>query len=444
MQDNGYTYDYFSPDFLTADGVYYNAETGTLEQAGYQAIVLWQEQLALDGAKALLDLAKQGMKVVVVDGAAVQTPYNDGGEAALADVMAEMKALPNVYSAKDADDAARVLQSAGVKPYAGFAEPNRQLLTQTRRDGDTAYLYVYNYCDGSYVPVWSQGEKQDTHGDTITTEMVVDGTWIPYQLDAWTGETKRLGVYRHENGSTIFPLTLDYGDVALFVFRACEADSELHAVETNAADVCSDGSSLSAKVTASGEYQAQLSSGETRQFAAQVPDAFEITDWDVTVMKHTASEQVNERTETLFGQTITETQVATDITPVTLHLDALKTWNEIPELGERTVGQATYKAVFQWDGTADGAYIDFGPMSESMQVFINGEKTGDLSMTNAVMDITPWLKSGENTIALLYSSSLANAGGGAGGGDWYGYRYGLQAYGPAQAVVHPYCLIPLD
>lgn len=160
MQDNGYTYDYFSPDFLTADGVYYHAETGTLEQAGYQAIVLWQEQLALDGAKALLDLAKQGMKVVVVDGAAVQTPYNDGGEAALADVMAEMKALPNVYSAKDADDVARVLQSAGVKPYAGFAEPNRQLLTQTRRDGDTEYLYVYNYCDGSYVSVWSQGESR--------------------------------------------------------------------------------------------------------------------------------------------------------------------------------------------------------------------------------------------------------------------------------------------
>lgn len=72
LQDNGYTYDYFSPDFLTADGVYYNAETGTLEQAGYQAIVLWQEQLALDGAKALLDLAQQGMKVVVVDGAAVR------------------------------------------------------------------------------------------------------------------------------------------------------------------------------------------------------------------------------------------------------------------------------------------------------------------------------------------------------------------------------------
>lgn len=35
-------------------------------------------------------------------------------------------------------------------------------------------------------------------------------------------------------------------------------------------------------------------------------------------------------------------------------------------------------------------------------------------MTNAVMDITPWLKNGENTIELLYSSSLANAGGGHG------------------------------
>ena len=45
------------------------------------------------------------------------------------------------------------------------------------------------------------------------------------------------------------------------------------------------------------------------------------------------------------------------------------------------------------------------------------------------------------SIGMLFMSMYR---GGAGGGDWYGYRYGLQAYGPAQAVVHPYCLIPLD
>lgn len=82
-------------------------------------------------------------------------------------------------------------------------------------------------------------------------------------------------------------------------------------------------------------------------------------------------------------------------------------------------------------------------MSESMQVFING-KNGRPEHDESGHGHHAVAENGENTIALLYSSSLANAGGGAGGGDWYGYRYGLQAYGPAQAVVHPYCLIPLD
>ncbi|MFR4292040.1 MAG: hypothetical protein ACLT74_02780 [Christensenellales bacterium] len=52
-----------------------------------------------------------------------------------------------------------MLQSAGVNLTRAL--PSRTAgLTQTRRDGDTEYLYVYNYCNGSYVPVWSQGESR--------------------------------------------------------------------------------------------------------------------------------------------------------------------------------------------------------------------------------------------------------------------------------------------
>ena len=442
LQDNGYTYDYFSPDFLTAEGVSFNPETGTLEQAGYKAIVLWQDCLTLEGAKALLDMAKQGLKVVVVDGAATVTPYNDGGEEELAAVLTELKALPTTAAAATADGVLAALQSLGVEPYVGFTGENRQLLTQTRRDGDTEYLYVYNYCDGSYVSAWTQGAEEDTHGDTITTEMVVEGTWIPYSINAWTGETARLGTYRHEDGKTIFSIFLDYGDIALYAFRACEPDAELHAVSADT-DVRSDGTVLTAVATTTGAYTALLSDGAKKAFSAEVPEAFDITGWEVTVNCWTPSETVNERTETLFDQTITETQVATEITPVSLHLDTLQTWDQIPEIGAYAVGQATYTATFDWDGSADGAYLDFGSLVESMEVTINGTRTGDLSMTNPVLDITPYLVQGENTISLLYSSSLTNITGAKDSGDWYGYRYGLQSYGPAQAVVRPYSLVLL-
>ena len=54
LQDNGYTYDYFSPDFLYDDSVSFNEETQTIESAGYKAIVLYQDWLDVKGAERIL------------------------------------------------------------------------------------------------------------------------------------------------------------------------------------------------------------------------------------------------------------------------------------------------------------------------------------------------------------------------------------------------------
>ena len=54
LQDNGYTYDYLSPDLLTAEGVYFDPETKTVELAGYKALVIYQRWLDADGAQLIL------------------------------------------------------------------------------------------------------------------------------------------------------------------------------------------------------------------------------------------------------------------------------------------------------------------------------------------------------------------------------------------------------
>lgn len=161
LQDNGYTYDYFSPEFLSVDGVYFDQETRTLEPAGYKALVIWQQWLEIDGAQRILELAQEGLPVVILDGAASQTPFFDGQDEALAGVMAEMKALPNVrvatveglapeefyrYFTEEPvgfeDNVLDMLHELDVYPYAAFEEPNHQLLTQSRVDEDgSMYLY---------------------------------------------------------------------------------------------------------------------------------------------------------------------------------------------------------------------------------------------------------------------------------------------------------------
>ncbi len=402
LQDAGYTYDYFSPDFLTAGGVSFDPERRTLEQAGYKVLVVWQETLTLDGARALLSLAEQGMPVILLDGAAASSPYAADDAAALAETVTALRALPSVTEAADAEAVLPALQALGIAPYAGFMAPNHQLLTQSREDEGVRYLYVHNYCDGSYMGAWSGGEAQDDHGGSITTEMAVDGIFVPYEINAWSGRVSRLGTYRHENGRTVFPITLAYNNIALYALNPCEAESEAH-VETRA-----------------------------------MLEGRDITGWQVTVERWTAGEDRDVREETLFGRTVTESAVRTVRTEIPVTLDTLTGWDRMPGVGPDAVGQARYTACFDWDGSADGAYIDFGVVLESMRVTLNGQTVEGVSMTSGLVDVTPWLITGENRIEIDYSSNLSNAIGSGVPAGWVGYHTGKQSYGPQQAVLIPY------
>ena len=402
LQDAGYTYDYFSPDFLTAEGVSFDSERKTLEQAGYKALVVWQENLTLDGAHALLSLAGQGMPVILLDGAAAGSPYASDDAAALAETVTALRMLPNVREAADAEAVLPALQSLGIEPYAGFTAPNHQLLTQSREEEGVRFLYVHNYCDGSYMGTGSDGGKQDDHGASITTEMAVDGTFVPYEINAWSGRVSRLGSYRHENGRTLFPITLDYNNIALYAMKPCEAESEPHT--------------------------------ETRTAL----EGRDITGWQAEVERWTAGEEKDIREETLFGQTVTESAVRTTRTVVSVSLDTLVGWDQMPGVGPDAVGRAHYTACFDWDGSADGAYIDFGKVLESMRVTLNGQNVEGVSMTSGLVDITPWLISGENRVEIDYSSNLSNAIGSGVPAGWTGYHTGRQSYGPQQAVLIPY------
>ena len=156
------------------------------------------------------------------------------------------------------------------------------------------------------------------------------------------------------------------------------------------------------RFTSSGDHAVALSDGWEITLTCDVPAAAPITDWQAAFELWSAADTRTARTETLNGKTVTETAVDTVITPVSLTLDTLTGWDKIPEVGPDAVGQGTYTAAFQWDGSADGAYIDFGSLVESMTVYVNGKKADDVSMTTPVLDIGELLQAGENTIELRY------------------------------------------
>ncbi len=494
LQDNGYTYDYLSPDLLKADGVYFDETTKTIELAGYKAIVIYQNWLDPDGARQILDWAKKGLKVVIMENAAKRTPFNDGRDAELAATLAELKTLDTVrvaeiydasedfdyfdYVAEGYDDGVyEALQELGVRPYAEYIEPNHQLLTQSREDKDgNRYLYAYNYCPNDYHENSSiESVKTEDHGTNIQTEIKVDGMFVPYAIDAWSGEVTEIANYYYENGQTVFPIDLDYGNIALFAFEKVD-EEKLHVTDTNAASayMAEDGAVI--RATKSGDYYAVTNDGSLNEYSLEVPAAYDITGWDLNVESWTAGTEKIYSEETIGDVHTVNTRVKTDKTDINVKLDKLTTWNNIPELGRNVSGLGHYEATFNWDASkADGAYIDFGDgFVSSMKVWINGQKvggdvsqnptkvpasvvenyagteqyTGGVNWVKPVVDVSEYLQDGENSIVIEYSSTITNYQLSRGaikekynacsGVGWWHQDCKYWDYGPSQAVIVPF------
>jgi len=295
-----------------------------------------------------------------------------------------------------------------------------------------------------------------------------------------------LAHYRYENGQTVFPIDLDYGNIALFAFEAVD-NVKLHIVSTNAESAHRTANALLVRATESGTYTTIMNNGKTFTHTVEVPKHFDITNWDVTVESWDASSTLGDltREETLFvgmpyEMTTHNYLTSTIITPVKVKLNKLTTWNNISEIGRDVSGTGCYRTTFDWNAAiADGAYLNFGDiLVESMKVWINGIKvggyvstnptkvsraggsiindtpvvgkdlyTGGISWTKPVVDISRYLINGKNEIVIEYSSNLTNrqlqreAPGVTEvqhGRNWWNNNRLYRNYGPQQAVIMPF------
>lgn len=139
------------------------------------------------------------------------TPFQDGKDEQLKETMEELLSLDTVrtaeiYDASDefsyfdekaegySDGVLSALQELGVEPYSGYESANHQLLSQTREDeSGNRYLYLYNYCGNDYHEnSYIEDVKTEDHGTTIQTKIEVDGEFVPYKIDPWSGDRSRV------------------------------------------------------------------------------------------------------------------------------------------------------------------------------------------------------------------------------------------------------------
>ncbi|MDR0629963.1 MAG: hypothetical protein LBG24_10065 [Treponema sp.] len=287
LQNSGFSFDYFAPQLLEDEDIHYAGGEIAPEGPGYRALIIYQEALSLSSAKRILAWAKEGLPVLLVNGvtekirpvlsmthgkAASHTPFNTESDDDLAAVRAELKALANVVEVEDQSKTNEALRFLGVNPRAAFREPNKNILTALREDGEKRYLFVYNY--------------RYTQREPFTCILRIEGAGKPYGLNCWIGEAEELGQYERSAAHTTVTVTLAPGEAALFLVNTAEIDP-LYAVSTDAdiadADIIRWEGRLALKVLHNGRYTVKLSDGSEKKVEAVVPNDIILKTWDLEV-----------------------------------------------------------------------------------------------------------------------------------------------------------------
>ena len=379
----GYSYDYLSPALLDLDNAVVSNVNGipVLAENGpsYKALILdqrvkispdetkegpeiskIQNDMPVETAEKILDYAKSGLPVVIVG----EVPYRvntfagssenmNNEDAKLADLMNELIQLDNVKIVESEDDIPDALDQLNVEPDAK-KDVSTPVLTYHRAADDADYYYLYN---------------SDLNNE-ISNAISLKGTGTPYLLDSWSGEISAIGQYEEEDGRIVLDVDLEPNE-NMFVAIAKDGWKE----------------------------DAPDGSEKTRSFE-NVPDAFELKNWSMTMEDWQPSENGNLRE---FNK----------VESGPYELEELVPWNEIEGLATAG-GVGTYTTTFEleegWENSV-GAIIDFGYVSDTMQVTVNGNEVKGINQLSKRVDIGKYLVAGTNEIKVEVASSLANSKG---------------------------------
>src|SRR5699024_4082982 len=145
-------------------------------------------------------------------------------------------------------------------------------------------------------------------------EISMEGMYIPYSIDSWTGDVEKVANYRYEDGRTIITTNLDYCTVALYAFEPV-GEEEYHITEADADVVNRDGTCVM-RMIESGTYSSTYSNGEQVPVEAEVPAATALGNWKLTVESWEAGDKETRsetRTTTVMENgELTEKEVTTE------------------------------------------------------------------------------------------------------------------------------------
>lgn len=377
MQDAGWSYEFFDGSLLLRDEVSFADGMVQPEGPGYQALIVYQEALDADVARRLLDWARAGLRVLIVDGArelkllmtgeyivheraASRTPGLDGRDEELAAILAELRAEATVAEVGDPAATVAALRGLGVAGRAEFTAANQSVLGYLREENELLHVYLYNF-------LYETGE------DTVV-EVALPGAGIPYRIDHWSGDVAEHRGVRLEADRTLVSVALAPGEIALLTVDRSRPGAESEPVAR-----------------------------ETLQT---------VGGWSITVESWDAGDDELIVEDRGLGYESREVRPTTKVTAIAVDGAELRPWTELAGVGPEVSGVAEYRASVELGRAAEPGerlLLDLGSTAGGLGSVVVGDGAArGFDTSRPVVDITDAVHAGSNAIVVRVASSLNN------------------------------------
>jgi hypothetical protein len=337
------------------------------------------------------EYASHGFPIIFVGGLPETTPYYcDSCDQYVRQEMQKLVKYPTVRNLQSESDVVNALKELNIQPAAENLTPV-PILYVHRVDVDNRvdYFWVYN---------------SDIYQDHATIASI-KGTGIPYTLDAWTGIIAPVLNYTVSGDRFNIWIELRSNQSTILAFAPKGFFSniqtpDIHVVKTNVEYLSYSASnrSIVARSSSQGKKVITMSNGHEftlNGFEEQV-NPLELGPWNLTIQDWLPNPDRFNNYTSIFQYH-------------SLSLGTLIPWYNISGLSN-TSGLGTYTTRFTWNPTKDvnGALIDLGPVFNTIRLWINEQWTGPIDITDAVVDVTPYLINGLNDVKIEVSSTLRN------------------------------------
>lgn len=442
LQRAGYTWDYYDENSMDLPNA--TVTDGRLASDGpaYRAIVFDQflqpttgttrGTLTVQAAQKMLAYAKAGLPVIFVGNPQSSGTFPASTDTDLNALLAQLRGQ-NTFSSVPTEAALpNKLKSIGITPAAQPASAS-SILSVRREDAATGtnYYWLYNQgVDAAAASTSTYGQNpsnlyeapQVCHttgsilnpcmatGDAVDTTLSLEGAGVPIVLDTWSGKITPISEYTRHGDRVTVKVHLDRDDSTVIALttdpsRFGVTAPASYVSNTTAGGATTVGNDVFVKASSNGSYVTTLG-GSSTPIVSAVNDVPAEQDLTHQAWKLDAEDW---QPAAPYGTTGPDGSATTKV-PVSLTLDSLKPWSQIPVL-QYASGVGTYTTTVtlpaDWKRGSEGATLSLGQVTDSFRVSVNGTDV-PVDQLSAKADVSAALHAGVNTLSVRVATTLNN------------------------------------